>query len=258
MRLVEQAVNNLIDYTGIGILEAAGYIIYFALFVWLYKEFKNQYHKDKEIRAEKIEKALTILSKILAIGYQYKKDHSKSEDFFIMVYESYPFIDMNLYKDFKKVINNSEIDEPRKINDIQMFIEKEVDNLTYENKYSFKARDLTASLDHFLLKIKDIAFPVVASVSTLILLSVLLLIMLLEKNVLFMVVRIISIIIPLILIPFFIDMFIDKKLKKISLVLIPILILMIFFNILFINIYFSLALLTLVTSSIIFVVKKGI
>ncbi len=227
--------EKLLESYDVKIGEAAIYLIFVALILWLYKEFKTQHLKEKEERSKKIENSLIALNNIIIEEYQYKKGVKKDKnDVFIAIRSSFSDIDYYLYRSICKIFDNSALDDDQKIDHICKEIHAEVDTLNIQNKNIIYFNRLTDQLDKFLIKIKDIVTPIINTIITVIITSIFVGILLTEDIGFVKGVKVFTISVLVYLIPMVIDMYQIKKLKPISYIIIPFI-----FITLIINLFFS-------------------
>ncbi|MFY0762433.1 hypothetical protein AB1K32_26970 [Metabacillus dongyingensis] len=173
--------NEFASSANLSVLETTVYLILFALLIWLSKEFKTQYHKDQDMRSVKIEKVLTSLSKILAVGHQYKNDQSKEEELFVLIYESIPVMDHYLYNDIMIILDDDSLNKSEKISSIIEKVSAEIKILVLDNQ-SLSSKRPFDTFEKAIIKLKDIFYPVIASFSTLFIILLFILVSLSESN----------------------------------------------------------------------------
>lgn len=115
---IQTVFQKIIEVTNMDPLEVTVWLIIVALFVWLYKEFKAQYQKNKDLKTDKTDKFRANLSKSLSVAYQYKSDTTKAQEFFVSVFDCFPLWDTDDITDIKKIINDSSINEKEMIEKI--------------------------------------------------------------------------------------------------------------------------------------------
>ena len=224
MGLLKDAINNLVEIFGLGVFETTIFLVCLTLFIWLYKEFKAQYHKDKELRDTRIESSLTTLSKILSLGHQYQNNNNNTNagEFLKLVYESIPFIDYYLYKNIDRVIMDNSINETEKIGEIMKLVSSDVEELAKKNINKYLIKSSMDGLDLIFSKIKDIAYPIVASILSMLALTFLLVFYIADNNDLLRGIKIAAFITMFLFLPYLVDMFKAKKINKVGTILIPV------------------------------------
>lgn len=207
--------NEFASSANLSVLETTVYLILFALLIWLSKEFKTQYHKDQDMRSVKIEKALTSLSKILAVGHQYKNDQTKEEELFVLIYESIPIMDHYLYEDIMIILDDDSLNKSEKISSIIEKVSAEIKILVLDNQ-SLSSKRPIDTFEKAIIKLKDIFYPVIASFSTLFIILLFILVSLSESNEFLQIIKPIALSFILFF-PFFIwQLFLQKNLNKTS------------------------------------------
>lgn len=199
-------------------LEVTVWLIIVALFVWLYREFKTQYQKSKDLNTAKTEKSMANISKSLSFSHQYKSDTSKGPEFFAAVFNCFSSLDSYDIKDIKKIINDNSINEKEKIEEVSEKLYQQLIYLSEKNKELNGAKSGIEVLDYGFNKIKDIIFPIGQAFLTLFAALLIFTIISIGDNIILKFIRLTAVLLFLILPVGFIDFFLRKKLKKSSII----------------------------------------
>ncbi|MDQ6600754.1 hypothetical protein [Bacillus salipaludis] len=226
---LEKVFDKVVEITNMQPLEVTFWLIIIALFVWLQKEFKTQYQKNKELKATKTDKALTNLSKVLAISHQYKTNSGKLEEYYATLYECFTIMDGNLIRKIKSYIKDNAITEIQKIDRIEATIYEEIIYFSNENKSLYPIKSGIEGIDYLFNKLKDIVLPIGYAFTTIFTIFLLLGLGIGRNNIFLKIAAPTAFVILIILITGFFDIHQKKKLKKTSYILITIMILSLIF-----------------------------
>lgn len=215
---IQTVFQKIVEVTNMNPLEVTVWLIIVALFVWLYKEFKAQYQKNKDLKTAKTDKFMTNLSKSLSVAYQYKSDTTKAQEFFVALFDCFPLWDTDNIKDIKKIINDSSILEKEKIEKISEKLYLQLIYLSEQNKELNAVKSGLEVLDYGFIKLKDIIYPIVQAFFTLLVALLIFIIISIGDNILLKFIRLTAVLLFVILPVGFIDFFLKKKLKKNSII----------------------------------------
>ncbi|MCM3454594.1 hypothetical protein M3685_11640 [Heyndrickxia oleronia] len=221
--------QKIAEVTNMGPLEVTMWLIIVALFVWLYREFKTQYQKNKDLHAAKTEKSIANISKSLSAAYQYKSDNSKGLEFFVTVFDCFSSFDSYDIKDIKKIINDNSIKEKEKIEEISKKLYQQLIYLSERNKELNGAKSGIEILDYGLNKVKDIIYPIGQAFLTLFATLCIFIIISISDNIILNFIRLTAVFLIIILPVGFIDFYQKEKLKKNSIISIILIIISLIF-----------------------------
>lgn len=215
---IKTVFQNIVEVTMMGPLEVTVWLIIIAIFVWLNKEFKAQYQKSREVKIAKIDKFMANLSNSLSVAYQYKSDSTKGQEFFVAVFECFPFWDTDNVSDINKILNESSINEKEKIEQISEKIFQQLIYLSEQNLELKAVKSGLEVLDCGINKFKDIVYPIGQALLTLFAGLFIFFILSIGDNYFLKLVRLTAVLLIVILPVGIIDFFIRKKLKKNSII----------------------------------------
>ncbi|MFD1849418.1 hypothetical protein [Oceanobacillus bengalensis] len=215
---VQTVFQKITEVTNMNPLEVTVWLIIVALFVWLYKEFKVQYQKKKDLKTAKTDIFMEKISKSLSVAYQYKLDITKGQEFFVAVINSFPLLDSSDIKEIKEIINDSSIHEKEKIEKISEKLYQQLLYLSEQNRELNTVKSGLDVLDYGFTKLKDIVFPIGQAFFTLFAALLSFIIISIGENILLSFIRYTAMLLLLILTVGFLDIFLKKKLKKNSLI----------------------------------------
>jgi len=215
---IQTVFGKIVEATNMNTLEVIAWLIIIAFFVWIYKEFKGQYQKNKDLKIAKTDKLMANLSKSLSVAYQYKSDTNKAEEFFVAVFECLPLLDTDDIKEIKKVINDSSIHNKEKIEKISEKLYQQLVYLSEQNKEFNAVKSPMEGLDYIFNKLKDIVLPIGQAYYSLIAALLIFLLLTIGDNIFLKVVRLTAVLLFVILLVGFGDLLQKDKLKKNSII----------------------------------------
>lgn len=150
-------------------------IVMLTLTVWLYKEFKAQYQKDKELKAIKAEKLRTKINNSLFIASQYKSGNNqdKYEEFYSIIYECFSFWNTSDIEEVRAIINNysNDLSEKDKIDLISRKLYNQLVSINKQNKGSNFDESSYSFLKNFTEKISGVFIPLFPTAVVILILS---------------------------------------------------------------------------------------
>lgn len=198
-------------------VEAISWMIILMLLIWLSREFKEQYQKNKDLKLRKKEKFADRISSVLAISHQYKNKNSNSHEFFLAVYKCLPFLNAEDTKEIYAILNDS-VEEEKKIELLSSKLYDYLEYVSLQNNELFPLNTGAKALEYIVNRLKDIFFPILQAFVTFTLMGLILLIILGDGNDGVSTLKVITFLF-LIMIPFlYLDLLIDKKLNKLGMI----------------------------------------
>ncbi|WFA92670.1 hypothetical protein NSS90_02840 [Bacillus sp. PS93] len=141
---------------------ALAVILFFVIVMWLSRQVKTIYDKNKENTKNDREKSNAIFSEILNKHNLVSSKEISSHDFLLYVETQLPLIDPKIYFKINDIINSND-DSDQKISDIKKEVKRAVRLMkTHEN--SSYDESISETIGRVFLMLKDIFTPILISV----------------------------------------------------------------------------------------------
>lgn len=212
--ILKQIIDISSTEFGANPLEVLAGLFLLIVFLWLYKELRNQQMEESVLHKERAEKSLTSFSLILLEGNSYHTTND-NKPFIQAVYSALPFMEYKLSKEVLAILEDNLL-ESEQVQKITRRIKDEVLFLSsFSNSYLFKTKLLTEDVEKIYIKLRRIFGP--AMVSFLIIVSALLLLSISFSGTTYwwMFVKPLCFIIACLLLPFTVDLISEKRGTKI-------------------------------------------
>ncbi|MGY3716919.1 hypothetical protein ACWE42_15495 [Sutcliffiella cohnii] len=158
--------DHIVQATNMDPIAVTVWLILTTLFIWLNKEFKEQYRISQDKTTKINDSSLLHYSKILKSYYTNKHSNNNTAEFFSFVYESLPYMDVALMQEVLKDLEDICMSEEEKLNTIGKKVLNEVKNIKEENK-KWKHLKLPYDLVFYVKnKLKPIFYPIIMSITT--------------------------------------------------------------------------------------------
>lgn len=232
---LERIFGEIVKITNLSTTEVVISMIVLAIFVWLYKEFKNQYQKNMEQKIAKTEKLMTNLSKSLSVAYRYNYDTSKAEEFFETVFECFPLLETFDIEEIEKVMNGSSMHDKEKIEKISKKLYQHLVKLCEQNNDFNSIKSPIKRLEYILDKVKDIVMPLGQTVYTLFIVICIFPLLIIGDNFILNIIRFTAVLLLIVISIGIIDLYKKDRLKRngiifIILILVSLILLIFQFN----------------------------
>lgn len=212
-----EILNRILDISietfGANPLEVLFILFLLILFLWLYKELRNQQMDEMALQKERAERLLASYSLILFESNIYYKTQNNTS-FIQAIYSALPLMEYKLSKEVLTILEDN-TPEVEKVQNISEKIRDEVLFLSsFSNKYLFKTKLLIEDVEKFFVKIRRIFGPAMASFFTIYSALLLLSISFSGATYWWMFVKPLCFIIACLMLPFTIDLISEKKANK--------------------------------------------
>lgn len=211
MDLLNKVIDIGIAAFGANPFEVLFVLILLIVFLWLYRELRNQQAEEIGVQKEQVERSLVAFSLILSENHFYQSTHNE-KPVYEAIYSALPFMDFKLTKKVLSIMDN-EISESEKFITIANLVKEEVLLLSgVSNRHAFKTKLLTEEMEKYYFKVQRIFGP--AFVSIILICSFLLLfsISFSGESYWWMLLKPICFAIAIMLLPMFIDLVLERKL----------------------------------------------
>lgn len=205
---IKSIFDHIIQGTNMSPMEVTAWLILTALFIWLYKEFKEQYQRKVDKTNHVTEQSMTHYSKLLKAYY-----NEKPNEFFSSVYESLPYMNVILMNEILKELEDVLKSEQEKMTSIKNKILREVKSIKNDNKeWKHIKLPLEGTL-YFVKKFQVLYYSIVMPVFTLYVGTFFMLIWFSGSNANLSTLRVSAIVIMLFMIIIFLELLVTNRLK---------------------------------------------
>lgn len=159
-------IQKFIEVTKIESKEIFVLLVFLFLFIWLYKAFKSQYNKKIELESTNYNQMRMYISNSLSLANQYKIDSSKGQEFFISIFNCYPFMKPNEIEYIQGILDDKSLRDKKKIEGIEKNLYKKLIYLSSDNKDSNDVKFIMEWIEYIFIRFRHPFIPVIQTILT--------------------------------------------------------------------------------------------